>query len=176
MYILDYGTARRLFAGMILSVTAAGRVHAQPRSLPSELAIAQDAIGRTQARLPNLRLDEKSSRAAIGQLQVAMGATSREIGGRLFPSTTLEPADSVVRCASRAERSASWCTGLSPRNVLLLYRATRNADASVVVWIQAIQWEKPQATHPSSAVWKFQYHRSQDGTWTFDRELSGIAS
>jgi len=176
MHNLKSSICDRLFFGMLLTSALAGQAFAQSRVLSTEIEVAQDAISRSLTRMSNLRVDEQSSRAAILQLQVAMGAASRTLPVRLFPTIALEPADSVVRCISRSERAASWCASISPRNVLHLYRATRNEDSTVVMWVQATQWEKPSATHPSAAVWKYQYRRTLDGSWRFDKELNGIAS
>ncbi len=171
-------TTGRTVAAFVGSAVGAmwGQAFAQSRSLSTEIEVAQDAISRFLTRMPNLRVDEQSSRAAILQLQVAMGATSRNLTGRLFPTIAFEPTDSVVRCASRSERGAHWCASVSPRNVVHLYRATRNEDSTVVMWVQAIQWEKPRTTHPSAAVWKYQYRRASVGSWRFEKELNGIAS
>ena len=171
-------TSGRTVAAYVSAATGAmwGQALAQSRSLSTEREVAQDAISRSLTRMPNLRVDEQSSRTAILQLQVAMRARSRNFKGRLFPTVALEPTDSVVRCASRSERGASWCASVTPRNVVALYRATRNEDSTVVMWVQTIQWEKPRTTHPSAAVWKYQYRRASVGSWRFEKELNGIAS
>lgn len=176
MHFLTRYPSRRIALMIALLATSRGQARAQSASLSTEFEIVQDALGRSKGRVPGLRVDEQSSRAAIGQLQIAMGVSPRAQSGRLFHDLTVEPSDSVVRCASRADRGASWCGSVSPRNVLLLYGATRSGDSSVVLSVQAIRWERPGATHPPSSVWRFQYRRSQTGVWTFDRELSGVAS
>ena len=174
--VLSGRIAKRVTTSSALTLAICSLGGAQQPAFASPLDIARDAVVRTVGRLSSARIDEKSSLAALNQLQAVMATPVSDLPSRLFPSTTMEPSDSVRRCSSRNERRSEWCKAVSPRNVLILSRVTRNDDGTVVVWLQGIRWNKPSETAPSSAIWKLRYRKGGDGTWGFDRELAGIAS